>query len=79
MVWRGSFQNHIMASGGTSATAVRMIQLDNECGFPARLTANPVTSQSTAIIVFIETSCMPQYGGPAHIALFPNAQAMAMA
>lgn len=60
MVWRGSFHRHIMTSGGTTATPVTTVQLENESKFRAMPMTNTANTQSIAMMVLIETSCMFQ-------------------
>ena len=59
-VWRGAFHRHIMTSGGRTATPARTIQLDNELTFPAVPAVHTAEIQSTAMMAFIEISCMFQ-------------------
>ena len=58
MVGRGSFHRHIMTSGGMAATAARIAQLGNAFEFPAMPTMDTIETQSMAMMVLIDTSCI---------------------
>ena len=60
MVSRGSFQRHIMTTGGTTATAVRTVQLQNESTLRANPMMNAADIQRMAMTGLIDINCMFQ-------------------
>lgn len=60
VVWRGSFHRHIMTSGGRTAMPARTVQLENEFTFPAMPAIDTAKTQSSAMVVLIDTSCIFQ-------------------